>query len=152
VRNGCHWNLPRPLASAAPSFPAAAEAAAALVVVGHTTGARVVRIPLPHQQKGTGFATSTATVAAASTSTAASAAATLSSVDEYLSVAEFPGLDSGGRNNTSDNNGSCVVVQRGNPSLMPLLGHVCCWMLNKLTKRSLEEIFQLSLSAMMGDD
>ncbi len=42
VRNGCHQNAPPPLASAAPSSPAAAEAAAGLVVLGCTIGGRVV--------------------------------------------------------------------------------------------------------------
>ncbi len=60
---------------------------------------------------------SSAAVAAASTATAASAAATVPSVDEYLSVVESPGLDSGGHNNGSDDSDYCDIVQSGNSSL-----------------------------------
>ncbi len=91
ARNGCRQNEPSPLAFAAPSSPTAAEATAGLVVLGCTTGGRVVRLPLPNRQRGAGLATSTATVAAASTATAASSTAILSSVDDYLSVVDFPG-------------------------------------------------------------
>ncbi len=66
ARNGCHQNAPPPLASAAPSPPATAEAAAGLIVLGRTTGGRVIRLPLPNRQKATVLAISTATVAAAS--------------------------------------------------------------------------------------
>jgi hypothetical protein len=72
--------------------------------------------------------TSTVAVAAAaaSTDTAASAAATL----------QYPGLDSGGLKDASDDSNYCGIVQSGNPSLMPLLGHVRCRMLKKLAKRT----------------
>ncbi len=85
------------------------------------------------------LATSTTTVAAASMATAASAAATL----------QYPGLDSGGLEDASDDSDYCVIVQSGNPSLMPLLGHVHHRMLNKLAKRTSEDNVQLSLSATM---
>jgi hypothetical protein len=75
ARNGCRQNAPPPLASAAPSSPSTAEAAAGLVVLGRTTGGRVVRLPLPNRQRVAVLATSTATVAAASMATAASATA-----------------------------------------------------------------------------
>jgi hypothetical protein len=94
-------------------------------------------------------ATSTANLATAFMATAASASTTLSTVDEYLSAVESPGLDSGGRNDTSDDSGYCVVVQRDNPLLTPLLGHARCRMLDKFTKRSLKDNVQSSLSATM---
>jgi hypothetical protein len=95
------------------------------------------------------LATSTTAEAAASMATAASATASLSSVDEYLSVVESPGLDSGGRNKASDDSGYCVVVQRDNPSLTPLLGHIRRRMLDKPAKRTSEDNVQLSLCATM---
>jgi hypothetical protein len=113
---------------------ATTEATAGLVVLGRTTGGGVVRLPLPNRQRAAVLATSTAAVAAASTDTAASAAAT---------------LDSGGLKDASDDSNYCVIVQSGNPSLMPLLGHVRCRMLDKLTKRTSEYNVQLSSSATM---
>jgi hypothetical protein len=130
-----------------PFLPTAAKAAAGLIVLGHTTGGRVVRLSLPNRKRGTGLATSTAAVAAASMAIAASATATQPSFDEYLSVVESSGLDSGGHNNASDDSGYCVVVQSGNPSLTPLSGHVRCRMLDKLAKRTSEDNVQSSLSA-----
>ncbi len=85
------------------------------------------------------LATSTTTVAAASMATAASATATL----------QYPGLDSGGLKDTSDDSNYCVIVQSGNPSLMPLLGHVRRRMLNKLAKRTSEDNVQSSSFATM---
>jgi hypothetical protein len=49
----------------------------------------------------------------------------------------------------SDDSGYCVVVQRGNPPLTPLLNHVRLLMLDKLAERSLEDNVQFSLSATM---
>jgi hypothetical protein len=83
--------------------------------------------------------TSFAAVAAASTATAASATATMPSVDEYLSVVESPGLDSSGHKDASDDSDYCVIVQSGNPSLTPLLGHVRRRMLDKLAKSTSED-------------
>ena len=80
---------------------------------------------------------------------AASATATQPSFDEYLSVVESPGLDSSGHEDASDDSDYCVIVQSGNPSLMPLLGHVRRRMLNKLAKRTWEDNVQLSSSATM---
>ncbi len=133
ARNGCHQNAPPPLASATPSSPATAEAAASLIILGHTTGGRVVRLPLPNRQRAAVLATSTATVAAASMATAASAAATLQS----------PGLDSVGLKDASDDSNYCVIVQSGNPLLTPLSDHVHHRMLNKLAKRTSEDNVQL---------
>ncbi len=87
------------------------------------------------------LATSSVAVAAASTAAAASAAPTMPSVDGYLSVVESPGLDSGGHKDASDDSDYCVIVQSGNSSLTPLLGHVRRRMLAKLAKRILEEMF-----------
>jgi hypothetical protein len=97
---------------------------------------RVVRLPLPNRQRAAVLATSMATVAAASMATAASATATL----------QYPGLDSDGLKDASDDSNYCVIVQSGNPSLTPLLGHVCHRMLNKLAKRTSEDNVQSSLS------
>jgi hypothetical protein len=137
VRNGCCQNAPPPLVSTAPSSPATAEAAAGLVVLGCTTGGRVDWLPLPNQQSTAILANSTTTVAAASTATAASATATLQS----------PGLNSGDHEDTSDDNNYCVIMQSGNPSFMPLSGHVCHRILNKLAKRTSEDNVQSSSSA-----
>ncbi len=89
--------------------------------------------------KVTVLATSNAAVAAASTDTAASAATTL----------QNPGLDSGGLKDASDDSNYCVIVQSGNPSLTPLLGHVHHRMLDKLAKRTSEDNVQSSLSTTM---
>jgi hypothetical protein len=94
-------------------------------------------LPLPNWQRAVVLATFTATVAAASMATAASATATL----------QYPGLDSGGLKDASDDSNYCVIVQSGNPSLTPLLGHVRCRMLDKLAKRTSEDNVQLSSSA-----
>jgi hypothetical protein len=139
ARNDCHQNAPPPLASAAPSSPATAEAAAVLVVLECTTGGRVVRLPLPNRQRAAVLATSTTAVAAASMAMAASAAATL----------QYPGLDSGGLEDAIDDSNYCVIVQSGDPSLTPLLGHVRRRMLGKLAKRTSEDNVQLSSSATM---
>jgi hypothetical protein len=139
ARNGCQKNSPPPLASSAPSSPAAVEATAGLVVLGRTTGERVVRLPLSNQQRATVSSTSTTAVAAASTATATSAAATLLS----------SGLDFGGHEDASDDSDYCVIVQSGNPSLTPLLCRVHRRMLNKLVKRTMEDNVQLSSSATM---
>ncbi len=80
------------------------------------------------------LANSTAAVAAASMDTAVSAATTM----------QYPGLDSGGLKDASDDSNYCVIVQSGNPSLMPLLGHAHCRMLDKLAKRTSEDNVQLS--------
>jgi hypothetical protein len=99
----------------------------------------------PNWQRGVGLATSTTAVPTASMAMAASAAATLSSVEEYLSMEESPGLDSGCCKDASDDSGYCVVVQRCNPSLTRLWSRGCYWMLDKLAKRSFEDNVQLSL-------
>ncbi len=57
ARNGCNQNAPAPLASAAPFSPATVEAAADLIVLGCTTGRRVVRLPLSNRQRVTVSAT-----------------------------------------------------------------------------------------------
>jgi hypothetical protein len=149
ARNGCRQNTPPPLASAAPSSPATVEAAAGLIVLGRTTGGRVVRLPLPNRQRVMVLVTSSAAVAAASKATAAPAAASMPSVDQYLFVVESPEFDSGGHKDASDDSDYCVFVQSGNPLLTPLLGHVRHMMLDKLAKRTLEDNAQLSSSATM---
>jgi hypothetical protein len=140
VRNGCRQNAPPPIASATSSSPATAGATSGLIALGCTIGGRVVRLPLPNWQRAAVLATFTAAVAAASTDTAASATTTL----------QCTGLDSGGLKDTSDDsNYYCVIVQSGNPSLTPLLGHVHCRMLDKPAKRTSEDNVQSSSSATM---
>ena len=58
-------------------------------------------------------------------------------------------MDSDGLKDASDDSNYCVIVQSGNPSLTPLLGHVCHRMLNKLAKRTSEDNVQLTLSTTM---